>query len=110
MSDFDLTIEQREDFVLLAPSGELDISTGMRFEEELQRVEAGGPERIVVDLRQLEFMDSTGIRILIGADSRARDARRRLQLIRGNEMLQRVLHVTRLDERFEIVETGAYAI
>jgi anti-sigma B factor antagonist len=107
MSDFDLTIEHRGDFVLVALSGELDISTGLRLQESLERIAEEKPERIVIDLRGLQFMDSTGLRILIGADARAREEGRHVALVRGNDMVQRVLQVTRLDEQLEIVDGSA---
>ena len=110
MTDFDVTIEQRDGCTYVTLRGELDISTGVRFDEDLGRVEAAGPELIVLDLRGLDFMDSTGLRLLIGADQRARDEGRRLVLVRGNDVVQRVLRVTRLDERLEIVDdAGALA-
>src|SRR3954447_22572855 len=102
-SPFDLTITEQGDTVHFSLSGELDISSAPRLQDDLARVEAGEPETIVLDLSGLDFMDSTGLRLLIGADSRARASGRRLVLIQGNEMVQRVLRVTRLDERLEIV-------
>jgi anti-anti-sigma factor len=109
-SPFDVTIEERGDTVHVTLLGELDISNATRLEDDLRRVEAGNPALLVLDLSRLDFMDSTGLRLLIGADSRAREAARRLVLIRGNEMVQRVLRVTRLDERLEIVsDPGALA-
>jgi anti-sigma B factor antagonist len=102
-SPFDVTITEQGDAVHVVLSGELDISSAPRLQDDLARVEAGEPATIVLDLSGLDFMDSTGLRLLIGADSRARDAGRRLVLIQGNEMVQRVLRVTRLDERLEIV-------
>ncbi len=90
--------------------GELDISNASRLEEDLRRLEADAPRLLVLDLSRLEFMDSTGLRLLIGADSRARQGGRRFVLIRGNEMVQRVLRVTGLDERLDIVDdAGALA-
>jgi anti-sigma B factor antagonist len=109
MSDFELTTEQRDDCVLVALTGELDISTGIRLQETLERAAEQKPELIVIDLRGLQFMDSTGLRILIGADARAREEGRRVALIRGNGMVQRVLEVTRLDEQLHIVDGSAYA-
>jgi anti-sigma B factor antagonist len=109
-SPFDVTIEERGDGVRLLLSGELDISTATRLEDDLRRVEAAEPALIVLDLSRLDFMDSTGLRLLIGADSRAHEAGRRLVIVRGNEMVQRVMRVTRLDERLEIVpDPGALA-
>lgn len=107
MSDFDLTIDKRDDFVLVSLFGELDISTGMRLETNLERLAEERPPLVVVDLSGLEFMDSTGLRILIGADARAREEGRRLALVRGNDIVQRLLRVTRLDERLEIGDSAA---
>jgi anti-anti-sigma factor len=103
-SPFGVTIEQRDDAVHLKLSGELDISTAQLLEDDLHRVEAERPELIVLDLRDLAFMDSTGLRLLIMADARAKGEGRRLAIGRGNEMIQRVLHLTRLDERLEVVD------
>ena len=109
MSDFELTIERQRDSVRLKLRGELDISTGVRLEEDLRRVEATEPALIVLDLERLEFMDSTGLRLLITADSRARESGRRLVLVNVGAMVRRLLHVTRLDERLEISDGPAPA-
>jgi len=106
-SPFEVTIEERGSSVHAALRGELDISTATRLEESLARIEADQPELVVIDLSGLDFMDSTGLRLLISADQRARDAGRRLVLVQGNDMVQRVLRLTRLDERLEIVPDRA---
>jgi anti-anti-sigma factor len=63
----------------------------------------------VIDLRGLEFMDSTGLRTLVSADQRARNAGRRLAIVRGPEAVDRIFNVTRLDERLELVDDPAVA-
>jgi anti-anti-sigma factor len=103
-SPFDITVEQRGSAVHLRLRGELDISTATRLEDDLQRIEAERPELIVLDLKELSFMDSTGLRLLITADARAREGGRELAIVQGNDMVQRVLRLTRLDERLHIVE------
>jgi anti-anti-sigma factor len=103
-SPFEVTIEEHAGGALVAIQGELDISNASTLEEHLQRAEADGPGLLVMDLSRLDFMDSTGLRLLISADQRARAAGRRFVLVRGNQMVQRVLRLTRLDERLEIVE------
>ena len=109
-SPFEVTIEETGNAVHVMLRGELDISTASSLEDDLRRVEAGGPALLVIDLSRLDFMDSTGLRLLISADQRARAVGRRLVLVRGNEMVQRVLRLTRLDERLEIVDDpGALA-
>ena len=109
-SPFDVTIEQRGGAVHLILTGELDISTAQRLEDDLRRIEAEKPQLIVLDLQELTFMDSTGLRLLITADTRAREGQRKLVIVQGNEMVQRVMRLTRLDERLTIVaDPGALA-
>jgi anti-anti-sigma factor len=109
-SPFEVTIEQRGSAVHIVLTGELDISTAQRLEDDLRRIEADQPELIVLDLQELSFMDSTGLRLLITADARAREDGRRLAIVQGNEMVQRVMRLTRLDERLTIVaDPGALA-
>jgi anti-sigma B factor antagonist len=93
--------------VRLALSGELDISTAPRVEEELERVEPERPAVLVLDLRGLAFMDSTGLRLVVSADARAREQGRRLAIVRGPEAVQRIFRVTRLEERLDMVDDPA---
>ena len=104
VSLLDLNTENDGDTVRIVLSGELDISTAPRVEEELRRVEDGHPPVIVLDLSALEFMDSTGLRVIVSADGRAREEDRSLRLVRGPEAVQRIFRVTRLDERLEIAD------
>jgi anti-sigma B factor antagonist len=104
LSLLDLTTDTDGDTVRIVLSGELDISTAPRVEEELQKLEEGRPATIVLDLRGLEFMDSTGLRVIVSADGRAREEGRTLRLVRGPEAVQRIFRVTRLDERLEIAD------
>jgi anti-sigma B factor antagonist len=93
--------------VRLSLAGELDIGSAKRVEEELARIEGAAPTTIVLDLRELTFMDSTGLRIILGADARAREHDRRLVLVQGPDAVSRLLRMTRLDERLEIVADPA---
>jgi anti-sigma B factor antagonist len=106
MTTFDVTTTERPDGVLVALSGELDLASAQKLEDELKHVEGAGPEVIVLDLQALSFMDSSGLRALLAADSRARERGGRLVLVRGDERVQRVLRITRLDERLEIVDSA----
>lgn len=89
------------------PVGQLDLGTVDAFEEALAAVETSRPPTIVVDLRELSFLDSTGLRCLIGADSRARSEARRLVLIPGSEPVQRVFRLTLVDERLDFEDDRA---
>jgi len=52
-------------------------------------------------------MDSTGLRVIVAADARAREQGRRLVIVRGSDTVQRIIQMTRLDERLEIVDDPA---
>jgi len=103
-----LEVETVEDggLVKLVLRGELDLSTVAKVEEELRRAEAAEPPVLVMDLAGLTFLDSTGLRLIVTADQRARDQGRRLTVVKGPDTVQRVFSITRLDERLEMVDPG----
>jgi anti-anti-sigma factor len=103
----EIETEVADGLVRVALKGELDLSTVNKVEEELESLEAGGAKLIVLDMKSLTFLDSTGLRCLVTADQRARDAGRRLVLVRGPDAVQRVFTITRLEERLEMVDDPA---
>ena len=104
MTILNLTTREVPGRVHVELTGELDIATAPKLDEEMRRLEADGHELIVIDLRGLSFMDSSGLRALLAADGKARELGRRLVIVRGDDRVQRVLRITRLDERLEIVD------
>jgi anti-anti-sigma factor len=100
------TVEE-DGLVRLALRGELDLSTVSKVEDELRRAEADEPKLLLLDLGELTFLDSTGLRLIVTADQRAREQGRRLAIVKGPETVQRVFAITRLDERLEMLEPGA---
>ena len=88
----------------IALRGELDLSTTERVQRELDRVEADEPDVLTLDLSGLTFLDSTGLRLIVSADQRARAADRRLVVVKGPVAVQRVFSITKLDERLDMVD------
>jgi anti-anti-sigma factor len=74
-------------------AGELDMSTADAVERELERVEATDAETVVLDFSELRFMDSTGVRLVVGATARFRENDRRLSIVRGSAGVQRVFEL-----------------
>lgn len=107
MEILEIETEVADGLVRVALRGELDLSTVNKVEEELQALEADGAPLIVLDLSSLSFLDSTGLRCLVTADQRAREAGRRLVLVRGPDAVQRVFTITRLEERLEMVDDAS---
>lgn len=104
MPPLELSTDGSGQTVRLALHGELDISSAAAAEAALAELEKDRPEHIVLDLRALEFMDSTGLRAVVHADVRAREQGRRLTVVRGPAPVQRVFDVTGIAERLDIVD------
>ena len=82
--------------------GELEMATTARLREELARALATECERIVVDLRPLAFIDSTGMHALVQADERCRAKGRSLTLLLAHgSSVERTLHLCGLLELLE---------
>lgn len=87
----------------LALVGELDLATLDVLEQELDRI-ASTEKRLVLDLRRLEFIDSSGLHALLRADRRLSDAGGQLTIIRGPRAVERLFRLTGLDTRLRIVD------
>jgi anti-anti-sigma factor len=90
--------ERDGDTHTIALRGEMDLSNAGEVERELLHAEATQARTIVVDLSELTFMDSTGIRLLIAADARSRADSCRLSLTRPPAAVARVLCIAGVDE------------
>lgn len=108
MGLLEVTTDQTDGKARIALTGELDIASAPDAEAAFERLEtAGAPAVIVLDLRQLEFIDSTGLRAVVAADARAREQDRRLEIVRGTDAVHRIFSVTGLDERLVFVDPPA---
>jgi anti-sigma B factor antagonist len=87
--------------------GELDLATAPQVEEALASAEDSAPGLIALDLSKLSFLDSSGLRTIVAADTRARDAGRRLAVVKGPDAVQRVFTITGLEDRLELVEDAS---
>ena len=109
MKGLALTIERLErNAIRIGLRGELDLEHAYTFDEELKRVEAMSPDCICLDLRELNFLDSSGLGRLVAARRRSMKEGRRLVLVRGPATVQRLLQLTAVEESFELInEPGA---
>jgi anti-sigma B factor antagonist len=104
MSTLSLHTYKESDAVRVAVSGELDLSSALVFEEELRRIEEGSDvPLLVLDLRSLKFMDSTGLRLILSAHARAINRGRKLAIVEGGEAVRRIFKLTGVFERLNFV-------
>ena len=95
---FWVEVHPERDVVRVAPVGELDIATAPTLERQLLELRGAGFHHVVVDLRQVEFLDSSGIRVLFAENGVAAANDRGFSVISGPPAVQRALEVCGLLE------------
>jgi anti-sigma B factor antagonist len=89
---------------LLHLTGELDMAGVDQFERLLTADQPPETGTFVVDLRDLTFIDSSGLRALVMADQSVRDGGGRLIVVRGPDRVNEVLEMTGVAQRIELVD------
>jgi anti-anti-sigma factor len=103
-SHFRAELSVHGDLAVVTLSGELDLASSPALAEELERLATSGPTRVVLDLRELEFMDSTGLSTLAVAQAQLKQNGQRLTVVRGTAQVQRLLELTGVADRLELVD------
>jgi anti-sigma B factor antagonist len=104
VANLDFQTTRNGTVAVVAPTGDLDLSGATVLEAELERLaEDPGLRVMVLDLRGVDFMDSSGLRLVILTDRRWREAGRRFALVQGPETVHRVFEITQMSERLEFV-------
>ena len=101
---FRIDVEPDRESVRVAPVGELDIATVEKLRAEVERLREAGFTDLVLDLRGVRFLDSTGLRLVLELDAAAREASQELTIIRGSAVVQRIFEVTQVSERLKFVD------
>jgi anti-sigma B factor antagonist len=107
VTNLEVTTRTLGDTAVVSLSGELDISVVGQLEQELMVVEEHAPATLLLDLRGLNFIDSSGLRLVLEADLRARKEARRFALVRGPDSVHRVFLIALLDKRLDFVDPPA---
>jgi anti-sigma B factor antagonist len=90
--------------MVLSVEGEIDFATAPELEAALEDALDPGRTRLIVDLRRVTFMDSTGLVLLLRHNRTAAAAGQRLIVIKGPPHVQRVFEITGLSERLTMLD------
>ena len=90
---------------VLEVGGEVDVYTAPRLRERLVELVDAGARSVIVDLGGVEFLDSTGLGVLVGAMKRLRVANGKFGLVCSKEALLKIFRITALDQVFPIYPT-----
>src|SRR4051812_19529999 len=104
MKDFQITRMDDTVQVHLQLAGELDLYQAPAFDDALVAVEGEKWPTVILDMRNLEFLDSMALRLIMRTQARAQQDGRRLVIVRGPEFLDRVLKLSGLTEHLELVD------
>lgn len=99
MANFEVSTEHRSGELVICISGDLDLAAFDEVDELLTSAQSDGYRGVRIDLRSLEFIDSSGIRVLLLAHQRAEQRGDEFCIVRGNDHVQRVFALTDLDGR-----------
>lgn len=103
-SPFDAWCERREDAVVVVVTGELDLDSAEKLRELLRSPDAQAPT-VVLDLRGLTFIDSSGLSVIVGEYHRARSEQFRFAVaVGGAPAVERLFELTGLRDTLAIVE------
>lgn len=101
MAHLEIETSRSGQAAVVALRGELDMAGAAALEAELEGLNG---DALVIDLRDVTFMDSSGLRVLVVASRRAQDGGQRFALVPGSAQVMRVFEITRMRERLEFVE------
>jgi anti-sigma B factor antagonist len=105
-----LSVSERGGWTILAVSGELDMATAPTVREKLHSLLAEGSDKLVVDLDDVGFLDSTALGVLVGVLKRVRTQEGDLRLVCTQPRVLKVFEITRLDQAFTIRDSVDAAV
>jgi anti-sigma B factor antagonist len=95
--------ESRDDATILTPHGEIDLSRAPSLRVHLNEALAPGPPRLIIDLQDVHYMDSSGVATLVEAMQLARRKGSKLILCQMQDRVRSIFEIARLDMVFTIV-------
>ena len=110
-AQFELAEEQfANDTRLISVSGEIHVTTAPEFSQRLNDAIAAGTRGVVIDMSGVEFIDSTGLSVLLNGLRRVTRAEGRLALVVSNPTVLRLFEITKLDSTFDLQPTREAAL
>jgi anti-sigma B factor antagonist len=100
---FRCDVEPSHGKVHLIPRGEIDLASVPVLEGKLRELRETGFDHLVVDLREVTFMDSTGLRLILAWDDESRADGVDFELIPGAPIVQRLFEITGVTGRLRFV-------
>lgn len=98
-----IDVRSEPDRIVLGLHGELDLLGAPLLQKELEKVEADAAGIVVLDLQDLQFVDSAGLRVILAAHERSHQHGQELALTPGSEQVQRLFTIAGVNEHLRII-------
>ncbi len=108
--DLSLTTREAGGKTVVAVGGEIDVYTAPKLRDKITELVAGGSYHLVVDMQDVEFLDSTGLGVLVGGLKKVRAHDGSLQLVCNQDRLLKIFRITGLAKVFVIHDTADQAL
>jgi anti-sigma B factor antagonist len=96
-------VRSESDRVVIRLEGELDMANAPRLRATIEEADLDGRSMLVLDMQQLQFIDSTGLRIILWARERCQESDREFALTPCSPQVQRLLTVSGAGEHLRII-------
>jgi anti-sigma B factor antagonist len=103
--ELSLTTRTQGAHTVLSVGGEIDVYTAPQLRRQLVDLADEGRSRIVVDMEQVDFLDSTGLGVLVGGLKRAKAGGGSLRLVCAQPKILKIFRITGLEKVFSIHPT-----
>jgi anti-anti-sigma factor len=100
-----MDVRHEQDRAVLVLHGELDLASADLFHSEFERADIGAAPMVVLDLEGLQFVDSTGLRMILSAHERARERGQEFAITPGSPQVRRLLTITRVGEHLRVIDS-----
>ncbi len=108
--DLSLVTRNEGDRTVIAVGGEIDVYTAPKLREQIVQLVDEGRFHLVVDMEQVDFLDSTGLGVLVGGLKRVRAHDGSLRLVCTQERILKIFRITGLTKVFPVHATVAEAV
>lgn len=99
---FEVNVAAVGEWSVVAVAGEVDVATAPKLREQTIALVAQGHHRMVIDLEAVDFLDSTGLGVLVGVQRRVRAAGGELRVVCTTPHIVELFEITGLDRVFDI--------